>query len=47
MNTCEMCGFQGKFILYGKYYQYDNGEQFVAQVCGKCLWQHNQLVKGA
>ena len=43
MKTCEMCGFEGNFPTYNKWYQYDNGERFLAAVCGKCVWQHNIL----
>jgi hypothetical protein len=45
MKTCPMCGYEGDFPTYGKWYQYDNGERFIAHVCGKCVWQHNILTK--
>ena len=47
MKTCPMCGYEGNFVTYNKYYEYDNGERFVAAVCGKCLWQSNIITREA
>ena len=42
-SNCEMCGRQG-FTFVGRWYQYDNGEQFIAQVCSTCSDLHSKLV---
>lgn len=43
MNNCEMCGRKG-FNMFGRWYQYDNGEQFIAQVCSSCADLHEKLI---
>jgi len=42
METCEMCGSVGAVTYLP--YQYDNGEQFRAHVCGVCAIQHAILI---
>jgi hypothetical protein len=44
MKTCEMCGKKTEFVT-NRMYQYDNGEQFNAAVCGACAELHARLVK--
>ncbi len=42
---CELCG---KFeATTRRWYQYDNGEQFIANICYKCSELHSQLLKGS
>ena len=43
--TCDMCGKEAPNKISNRWYQYDNGEQFIARVCPKCAALHNQLVK--
>jgi hypothetical protein len=41
MTDCEMCGGVG--AVTHRWYQYDNGEQFRANVCGVCAVRHDIL----
>lgn len=43
MNTCRMCGRLTN-NLQNRWYQYDNGEQFIASVCPSCVALHDKLV---
>jgi hypothetical protein len=43
MNECPMCGKEAKRLV-GRWYQYDNGEQFIAWVCTACADLHANLV---
>jgi hypothetical protein len=43
MDKCLMCGTLG-WLTY-KWYQYDNGEQFLERVCVKCAKLHNKLTE--
>jgi hypothetical protein len=40
--NCNMCGKAAK-ELSKRWYQYDNGEQFVAYVCKACVQLHFKL----
>lgn len=41
---CELCG-KITAMTFRRWYKYDNGEQFNAQVCGKCVKRHDTLLK--
>lgn len=43
-TNCKMCGHV-TFNLVQRWYQYDNGEQFIASVCPPCAKIHDRLVK--
>jgi len=43
MKTCEMCGRDSN-KLQNRWYQYDNGQQFIASVCSCCADLHSKLV---
>jgi hypothetical protein len=44
MNDCLMCGRQAKRLV-GRWFKYDNGEQFIEWVCTRCADLHASLVK--
>ena len=44
MNECPMCGKNSNRFV-GRWYQYDNGEQFLSWVCTACADQHAKFVK--
>ena len=46
MANCEMCGWIEENLenLKGRWYVYDNGEQFIATVCMNCQSTHKRLV---
>ena len=44
MNECPMCGRDASRLV-ARWYQYDNGQQFVSWVCMACADQHARLVK--
>lgn len=44
MKDCLMCGRQTKRLV-GRWYQYDNGERFLAWVCTRCADLHAELIK--
>jgi hypothetical protein len=44
MNDCPMCGRQAKRLV-GRWFRYDNGEQFIEWVCTRCADLHASLVK--
>lgn len=43
MSNCQMCGREG-ITFTGRWYRYDNGEQFLALVCSGCADLHSKLV---
>lgn len=43
-RTCPMCGGQAKNLI-GKWYRYDNGQQFLEFVCKECVITHNLLLE--
>lgn len=40
--TCPMCGRDSKYLV-NRWYQYDNGQRFIAYVCKKCAKLHDKL----
>lgn len=44
MQDCPMCGRESKHLV-GRWYQYDNGEQFIEWVCTRCADAHAKAVK--
>ena len=44
--NCQMCGKQS-IKLTNRWYQYDNGERFVASVCQSCANLHFSLIQKA
>ena len=40
--NCKMCGWETKNLV-NRWYQYDNGERFVASVCANCADLHSKL----
>lgn len=43
-RICPMCGGQAEKLI-GKWYRYDNGQQFLEFVCKQCVMIHNQLLE--
>lgn len=43
MKECPLCGKPAE-VLTGRWYQYDNGEQFIQWVCDRCVALHDELV---
>jgi transcription elongation factor Elf1 len=43
-QNCGMCGHV-TFSVTNRWYQYDNGEQFLAAVCPVCAGTHQQLLE--
>jgi hypothetical protein len=44
MHKCQMCGKKA-ITFYRKWYKYDNGEQFIADVCFDCSELHSKLTE--
>jgi DNA-directed RNA polymerase subunit RPC12/RpoP len=42
-HDCIMCGSKNQRLV-GRWYKYDNGEQFLEYVCAKCADLHAKLV---
>jgi hypothetical protein len=42
-RDCVMCGKRSQSLV-GRWYKYDNGEQFLEYVCAKCADLHAKLV---
>ena len=45
IKNCPMCGCYARDFT-GKWYKYDNGEQFLEFVCNECVALHHKLLKG-
>jgi hypothetical protein len=43
-NNCPMCGRTAKRLV-GRWYKYDNGQEFIEWVCTNCADTHAQLIK--
>lgn len=43
MDKCQMCGRES-ITFTNLWYQYDNGERFIASVCSICSDLHSKLV---
>jgi hypothetical protein len=43
VKDCVMCGKNTKRLI-GRWFQYDNGEQFLEYVCTKCAEFHTRLL---
>jgi hypothetical protein len=41
---CELCG-EITATTFRRWYKYDNGEQFNADICSKCVKRHDALLK--
>ena len=41
--NCDLCGKYPS--ISNRWYVYDDGEQFIAKVCGKCSSLHKQLLE--
>jgi hypothetical protein len=42
MHECQMCGHKSE-KLQNRWYQYDNGQRFIAPVCMNCAELHDKL----
>jgi hypothetical protein len=41
---CQLCG-KKDLKMFRRWYQYDNGEQFIGDVCEKCTKLHDKLIQ--
>ena len=46
MSKCQMCGKESTKVT-NRWYQYDNGERFIASVCASCADLHLSLMQKA
>jgi hypothetical protein len=42
MSDCPMCGRKSD-NLQNRWYQYDNGQRFIASICTNCAELHKKL----
>ena len=42
LNRCQMCGHKSQ-KLQNRWYQYDNGQRFIASICTNCAELHDKL----
>ena len=42
MKVCHMCGWETN-NMQNRWYQYDNGQRFIASICTSCAELHKKL----